>query len=84
MGVLSLRPEVPLEEKMATHSRILARIIPWTEEPGWLQSIGSEEFDTTEHVRVHTHTHFPYKKQKGCECKERPCVFNVFVNWGGR
>ena len=36
MGVLSLRPEVPLEEKMATHSRILARIIPWTEEPGWL------------------------------------------------
>ena len=35
-GVLSLRREVPLEEKMATHSRILARIIPWTEEPGGL------------------------------------------------
>ena len=29
-----------LEEEMATHSSILARIIPWTEEPGGLQSIG--------------------------------------------
>ena len=28
----------PLEEGMATHSVILARRIPWTEEPGWLQS----------------------------------------------
>ena len=35
-------------------------------------------------ARARAHTHFPYKKQKGCECKERPCVFNVFVNWGGR
>ena len=31
--------EDPLEKKMATHSRILAWKIPWTEEPGWLQSI---------------------------------------------
>jgi len=31
----------PLEEKMATHSRILAWRIPWTEEPGRVQSIGS-------------------------------------------
>ena len=29
----------PLEEEMATHSSILAEIIPWTEEPGGLQSI---------------------------------------------
>ena len=42
---------------MATQSSILARIIPWTEEPGWLQSIGSEEFDTTERARTHTRTH---------------------------
>ena len=32
--------EDPLEEKMATHSSILAWKIPWTEEPGGLQSIG--------------------------------------------
>ena len=32
--------EDPLEEKMATHSSILAWEIPWTEEPGGLQSLG--------------------------------------------
>ena len=34
--------EDPLEEDMATHSSILAWGIPWTEEPGWLWSIGSQ------------------------------------------
>ena len=34
--------EDPLEEEMATHSSILAWDIPWTEEPGGLQSIGSQ------------------------------------------
>ena len=34
--------EDPLEEGMATHSRILAWRIPWTEEPGGLQSMGSQ------------------------------------------
>ena len=33
--------EDPLEEEMATHSSILARIIPWTQEPSGLQSIES-------------------------------------------
>ena len=33
---------------MATHSNILDRIIPWTEEPGRLQSIGVAESDVTE------------------------------------
>ena len=37
----SLGREDPLEEDMATHSIILAWSIPWTEEPGGLQSIGS-------------------------------------------
>ena len=36
----SLGWEDPLEKGMATHSSILAWIIPWTEEPGWLQSMG--------------------------------------------
>ena len=34
--------EDPLEEEMATHSSILAGRIPWTEESGWLQSMGSQ------------------------------------------
>ena len=38
--VQSLGREDLLEEKIATHSNILARIIPWTEEPGGLQSMG--------------------------------------------
>ena len=37
----SLGQEDPLEEGMATHSSILAWTIPWTEEPGKIQSIGS-------------------------------------------
>ena len=36
-----------LEKEMATHSSILAWEIPWTEEPGRLQSMGSQESDTT-------------------------------------
>ena len=32
---------IPLQEGMATHSGILAWRIPWIEEPGWLQYIGS-------------------------------------------
>ena len=35
--------EDPLEKGMATHSRILAWGIPWTEKPGGLQSMGSQE-----------------------------------------
>ena len=40
--VQSLDQEDPLEKETATHSRILAREIPWTEEPGSLQSMGSQ------------------------------------------
>ena len=40
--VQSLGQEDPLEKEMATHSRILAWRIPWTEEPGGLQSTGSQ------------------------------------------
>ena len=38
--VQSLGQEDPLEKEMATHSSIPAWRIPWTEEPGWLQSMG--------------------------------------------
>ena len=40
--VRSLGQEDPLEKGMATHSSILAWRIPWTEEPGGLQSVGSQ------------------------------------------
>ena len=39
--VQSLGQEVPLEEEMAPHSSTLAWKIPWIEEPGGLQSVGS-------------------------------------------
>ena len=35
--------KIPLEKEMATHSSIPAWKIPWTEEPGWLQSMGSQK-----------------------------------------
>ena len=40
--VQSLNQEDPLEKVIATHSSILAWRIPWTEEPGGLQSMGSQ------------------------------------------
>ena len=40
--VRSLGREDPLEEGMATHSSIFDSRIPWTEEPGGLQSLGSQ------------------------------------------
>ena len=46
----------PLEEGMATHSSILAWSIPWTEEPGGLQSRGSQRFRTrlnNQHFHFH-------------------------------
>ena len=57
--VQSLGQEDPLEEGMAAHSSILAWRIPWTEEPGWLQSIRCKESDTTE-ATEHTCMHISY------------------------
>ena len=44
--VQSLGGKDPLEDEMATHSSILAWEIPWTEEPGRLQSMGSQKSQT--------------------------------------
>ena len=46
--VQSLGWKDPLEKGMATHSNILAWRIPWTEEPGGLQSMGSQRVRQTE------------------------------------
>ena len=50
--VQSLGREDPLEREMATHSSILAWRIPWTEEPGGLQSMGSQRVGHDEHLTV--------------------------------
>ena len=55
MQVWSLGREDPLEEEPATHSSILAQKIPQTEEPGGLQSMGSQGVGhdlVTEHAHV--------------------------------
>ena len=44
-GVQSLGWEDPLEKRTATHSSILAWKIPWTEEPGGLQSMGLQRIE---------------------------------------
>ena len=63
MRVQSLVREDPLEEGMVTHSSILVWKIPWTEEPGELQSMGSKESDMTEQLN-NKHTickvYFPF------------------------
>ena len=47
MLVWSLGQEDLLEKERAPHSSVLAWKTPWTEEPGGLQSMGSQELDTT-------------------------------------
>ena len=52
--VQSLGREDPLEKEMATHSSILAWKIPWTEEPGRLQSMGSQRINMNERIPIFT------------------------------
>ena len=47
MWVRSLGLDDPLEKEMATYSSVLAWKVPWTEEPDGLQSMRSQELDTT-------------------------------------
>ena len=73
--VQSLGWEDPLEKEMATHSSILAWKIPWMEEPGGLQSMGSPRVGHTEQL----HVHFSLScigegngNQLQCSCLENP------------
>ena len=54
MWVQSLDWEDPLEEEIATHASILAWKIPWTKEPGRLQSVVSQKSDMTERLNMST------------------------------
>ena len=71
--VPSLGEEEPLEKRMATHSSILAWKIPWTEEPGGLQSIGSKRVI---HIWA-TNTHM-YTRHRGGDDREQDVG-----DWGG-
>ena len=71
-----LGQEDPLEEKMATHSSIVAGKIPWTEEPGGLQPVESQESYATEHV------HYPqralsFRKGTGRKRRREPMVKSI-------
>ena len=83
MWVQSLSREDPLEGEMATHSNILAWRIPWTEEPGGLQSMGSQRLGHDRSNLTHTHTK-AHRREKGigmdilncskCFCVKPSCL----------
>ena len=57
--VQSLGQEDPLEKEMTTYSSILAWEIPWTEEPGGLQSVGSQRV-SYDLATIHQHQYCDY------------------------
>ena len=61
----SLGWEDPLEKGMVTHSSILAWRIPWTEEPGRLQSTGSQRVGHTERLSLQFISFKKLPKEKG-------------------
>ena len=81
--VWSLGREDHLVKGMATHSSILAWRLPWTEEPGRLQSMGSKESERLRHDwsnLAHMHTsHFDLLCQLNCHClKEAVFCFREY------
>ena len=77
MWTQSLGGEDPLEEEMATHSSILAWRIPWTEEPGGMQSMESQRVrhDRSDLARTHTNLSSPISDLIGiCFCQNHPQV----------
>ena len=77
--VRSLGQEDPLEKEMATQSSILVWRIPWTEEPGGLQSMGSKELHTTTQL---THTHILSIKCYRCHQLtqgDARCLYHPFI-----
>ena len=69
-----LSQEDPREKRMATHSNILAWRIPWTEEPGGLQSMGLQRIrhDWATYTHTHTHSHSIYSYYK---------ILHIFSMW---
>ena len=67
----------PLEKGMATHSNILAWKIPWTEEPGGLQSMGSQR---VRHDRATKHACIPLRGESYSFLLNSPCWVNHSVS----
>ena len=79
---LTLVLEDHLEEEMATHSSILAWQIPWTEEPGKLQSRGCKESDTTKCLSIHTQAKwFPLRSIRRKICPLSPRLLNIVLEF---
>ena len=78
--VRSVGSEDPLEEGLATHSSILAWRIPWTEEPGRLQSIGSHRV----RLSMHTCRQKPVRvvfSSKKIQSLGIPCGLLMYIWW---
>ena len=78
--------EDPSEAK-GSHSSILAWKIPWTEEPGWLQSMGSQRSDTTE--RLSAQVNFTKNNVLAClslgtRSKHKLCLSTGVVHSSGK
>ena len=74
--------EDPLEESMATHSSILAWRIPWTEEPGRLQSMGSQRVGHDRMTELGSH-HWGKlgTGHVGCLCKKSHDFSQLHMNF---
>ena len=91
--VRSLGQEDPLEKEMVTHPSILAWRIPWMEEPGGLQSTGSQRVGHDQYFLEHTwaatalgksllfRSQFLYLKNEGLEAFDHKCVMGGLPWW---
>ena len=69
--VQPLGQEDPLEKEMATHSSTLAWKIPWTEEPGKLQPMGSQRVRHNFMFTLEEEGPFPQRKSSVCSHRKR-------------
>ena len=76
MQVWSLGQEETLEEGIATHSRIIAWRIPWTEEPGGLPSMRSQRVRHDWSDLAHTHAHHVYMSVQIPNLRPSPFLFS--------
>ena len=75
MQVQSLGQEDPLEESLANNSSVLAWEIPWTEEPGGLQSIGSQSRTRLKWLCTHMHTYIVLSLWKQFKWHQAICPY---------
>ena len=77
-----MEAQQPLEKEMAPHSSILAWRIPWTEEPGGLQSMALQRVRTTEQLSTQQHTHIDWvSRLQHREGNQDPNRFPELGSW---